>query len=149
MTTKTGAKKFTWKKVLLIIWILFGVYVCSRAIFYSVTSPNQVEANGGTTVYDMYMLTDHFMDTHEIKYREGTQEYKDWLDKSLNGELDEKTMADLKGEKWYDDYLIYAEGYLKYGESTEVNSVFASLGYNVVVPKEMRDMTIEDLKNDL
>lgn len=148
MTTKTGAKKFTWKKVLLIIWILFGVYVCSRAIFYSVTSPNQVEANGGTTVYDMYMLTDHFMDTHEIKYREGTEEYFDWLDKSLNGELDEKTMADLKNEKWYNDYLVYAEGYLKYGNQ-EVNPVMNFLGYNIVVPKEMREMTIEELKSEL
>lgn len=149
MTTKTGAKKFTWKKALLIIWILFGVYVCSRAIVYSITCPDQVESNGGTTVYDMYLLTDHFMDTHEVKYREGTQEYKDWLDKSLNGELDEKTMDDLKSEEWYDDYLIYAQGYLKYGQSTEVNPALDFLGYNIVVPKEMRDMTIKELESEL
>ena len=137
------------KKVFLTLWIIFGAYVCSRAIFYSVTSPNQVEANGGTTVYDMYMITDHFMDTHEIKYREGTPEYLEWLDKSLNGELDKEIMNDLKEEKWYNDYLIYAEGYLKYSQSTEVNSVMNFLGYNIVAPKEIRNMTIEELKSDL
>lgn len=142
-------KKNAITKVIIGILAVAIIYIGTRAAYYFATSPKQIEANGSTTVYEMVNLVDDFMDSHDINISKGSQEYIDWLNTSLMEQLDKDVNDDLKNQKWYSDYKTYATCYLNEEQTMEHNSIKEFFGYNIVVPKNMRDKTIHQLEEYL
>lgn len=137
------------KKVVLTILVILGFYISTRVLCYYVTSPKQVDAGDGRSVYDVMKLTDDFMDKHDINISKGSSEYIDWLVMSLMGQLDKDVNEDLRSQEWYSDFETYAARYLTEAQSMSIYPILEFFGYHIVVPHEMRDKTIEDLENTI
>ena len=137
------------KKVVLTILVILLFYISTRALYYYVTSPKQVDSGDGRSVYDVMKLTDDFMDKHDINISKGSSEYIDWLTMSLMGQLDKEINEDLRNQEWYSDYETYATCYLTEAQTMPLNPVLEFLGYNIVVPHDIRDKTIKELESTL
>lgn len=142
-------KKSTTTKVIILILAIIIFYIGTRAAYYSITSPKKIDGNGSTTVYEMVNWVDDFMEKHDINYAKGSQKYIDWLSESLSGNIDKEIYEDLKNEKWYKEFEIYAVSYVTEEQNIQSNSLMEFLGYNKVVPKNMRDKTIHELEKYL
>ena len=146
---KSTSKKESITKVIIVILAIILVYAGTRTAYYFITSPKQVDGDNSTTVYEMVNLVDDFMEKHDIDYAKGSQKYIDWLSESMMGQIDKEVYKDLKKEKWYDEFETYAVVYLTEAQTIEMNPIMEFLGYNKVIPKNMRDKKIHELEEYL
>lgn len=146
---KYKLKNIVSKKIVLTVLIILLFYIGTRALFYYVTSPKQVDGAEGRTVYDIVKLTDEFMDNHDINISKGSSEYIGWLCMSLMGQLDKDINDDLRNQEWYSDYETYAARYLTEEQTMGYNSIREFFGYHIVVPSEMRDKTIKEIEDTI
>ena len=132
------------KKAIAVVLALVIAFVGARFGFQYMTDAKQIDGKGEATVYDISRVIDDYLDSKGEHMRKGSLEYMDFLRRILMSDGYE----DIKALPEYEDIMIYASDYVVKYPFTLSNFWYA-IGFTPTVPKEMRDMTIEDLKNDL